>query len=88
MNDPYPIEVDKEMTKWPLLKIGFEEGTLPINFVEPHEALRWREVHQTCLWDKELAFEDENQIMWQHTLFLSVIRAIPSGYQKSWLTSS
>ena len=49
MDDPDAVEMDKELEERALFVIGLEEGAVPIDFIESHEALGRRDVHEAGL---------------------------------------
>lgn len=72
--------------------VSLEESLVPFNLVELHETLSSGNIDETSLLEYEesanFALSQNNHSERRLTLSDKTIREIPSGYQKSWLTSS
>ena len=87
MEDPNAIEIDEEVSCRSLLIVGLEEHFVPVDLSELHIPLRGRKVNESFLWGGEIrAIKEKTDV--EPTPLPITIRAIPSGYQKSWLISS
>jgi len=49
VEDPDSIEVDQKMEERPSFVVGFEKGSVPVDFIKLHVPLRWWEVDQSRL---------------------------------------
>ena len=87
MDDPYPVEVDQKVGNRAFLIVGFKKDFIPVNMAEFHITLcRW-DIDKTLLY-VSISKDKEDKTETLHTRLLRTILARPSGYQKSWLTSS
>ena len=87
VDDPNAVEVDEQMPERTLLVIRLEKCAVPVDAVETHETLCWWNVDQTSL-TKKYQGRLVQIVKVRRTLSVSTMRAIPSGYQNSWFTSS
>ena len=81
VEDPYPVEVDKQMGDRTSLEVGLEKDLVPVHLTEVHPALRRWDVDETRL-RRKVRNETRHKNI-EHTLSRRTILAMPSGYQNS-----
>ncbi len=49
MDDPYPVEIDEEMSEGALLEVCLEKDAVPVDFGQPQVSLRSWKIDKSSL---------------------------------------